>query len=116
MLGFDDVVLDVGIEAVFIELIKVRRIEDRHIDVAGAEQIVDQHLFAILAEFVQWPHLFRRAERAVKRVEAFDPALSMLVFPILGVGVPKMHVAVYYKDLLSIMFVHASLLLSDPIK
>src|SRR5215831_8512057 len=89
MLGLDDVVLEVRIEAVFVELIKVGRIEDCHIDITGAEQIIDQNLFAISAEFVQWPHLFGWAQRAVKRVEAFDPALPVFAFPILGAGVPK---------------------------
>src|ERR1700751_1977821 len=42
-------------------------------------------------------------------MKAFDPALTVLVFPILGAGVPEMHVAVDYEDVVSVMFVHVSL-------
>src|ERR1700730_7712816 len=110
MLGLDDVVLDVRVEAVVVELIKIGRVEDRHVDVAGAEQVVDQHLFAISAKLFEGPHLLRRAEAAVKGVKAFDPALPVFVFPILGVGVPEMHVAIDDKDVVPVMLVHAFLL------
>src|SRR6516225_10023623 len=110
MLGLDNVVLQVSVEAVLVELIEIGRVEDRHVDIAGAEQVVDQHLFAIAAKFVERPHLLGRAQAAVKGVKAFDPALPVLVFPILGVGVPEMHVAIDDKDVVSVMFVHVSLL------
>src|SRR5215831_16439370 len=109
MLGLDDVVLQVSIEAVLVELVEVGRVQDRHVDIAGAEKVVDQYLFAIAAKFVERPDLLGRAQAAVKGVKAFDPALSVLVFPILGVGVPEMHVTVDNKDVLSIMLVHVSL-------
>src|SRR6516164_1466543 len=109
MLGLDDVVLDVRIETVLVELVKIGRVEDGHVDVAGAEQIVDEHLFTVSAKLVERPHLLRRAEAAVKSVKAFDPALPILVFPILWVGVPEMHVAVDYKDVMPVMIVHVSL-------
>jgi hypothetical protein len=48
----------------------------------------------------------------MKGVEAFDPALAVFVFPILGVGVPEMHVAVDHKDAVPVMLVHASLRVS----
>src|SRR6516162_524222 len=98
-----------GGEAVLVELIGVGRVKDRHIDIAGAEQIVDQHLFAIAAEFVERPHLLRRAEAAVKGVKALDPALPVLVSPILGVGVPEMHMAVDHKDVVPVTSVHVFL-------
>ena len=51
MLGLDDVVLQVSVEAVFIEFIKIGRVQDRHVDIAGAKQVVDQNLFTIAAKF-----------------------------------------------------------------
>src|SRR5215467_1227402 len=110
MLGLDNVVLQVGVEAVLVELIEIGRVQDRHIDIAGTEQVVDQYLFAIAAKFVERPHLLGRAQTAVKGVKTFDPALPVLVFPILGVGVPKMHVTVDNEDVMSIMTVHLPLL------
>src|SRR5215471_2406862 len=110
MLGLDHVVLQVSIEAVLVELIEIGRVQDRHIDIAGMEEVVDQYIFAIAAKFVEWPHLIGRAQAAVKGVKAFDPALPVLVFPILGVGVPKMHMTVDNEDVVSIMTVHLPLL------
>src|SRR6516162_6450560 len=109
MLGLDDVVLDVRIETVLVELVKIGRVEDGHVDVAGAEQIVDEHLFTVSAKLVERPHLLRWAEAAVKSVKAFDPALPVLVFPIRWVRVPEMHVPVDYKDIMPVMIVHFSL-------
>src|SRR5215467_8737116 len=110
MLGFDDVVLEVRVEAVLVELIEVGRVENGHVDIAVSEQIFDQSRFAVLAKFLERPHRVGWAESAVIGVKAFDPAFPVFVLPILGVGVPKMHMAVDDKDVLSIMLVHASLL------
>src|SRR5215472_9904325 len=110
MLGLDDVVLQVSIEAVLVELVEVGRVQDRHVDIAGAEQVVDQYLFAIAAKFVERPDLLGRAQAAVKSVKAFDPTLAVLVFPVLWVGVPEMHVTVDNEDVVPIMTVHLPLL------
>src|SRR6516162_4296217 len=110
MLGLDDAVLEVSIEAVLVELVEIGRVQDRHVDIAAAEQVVDQNLFAIAAKFIERPHLIGRVQAAVKGVKAFDPALPVPGFPILGVGVPKMHVTVDNEDVVSIMTVHLPLL------
>src|SRR6516165_11245151 len=114
MLGLDDVVLQVSVEAVFIEFIKIGRVQDRHVDIAGAKQVVDQNLFTIAAKFFERPYLLGRAQAAVKGVKAFDPALPVLVLPILGIGIPEMHMAVDYKNVLPVMSVHAFLLSVRP--
>ena len=48
MLGFDNVVLGVRVEAVLVELIEVGRVENRHVDIAVTEQVIDERLFAVL--------------------------------------------------------------------
>jgi hypothetical protein len=67
---------------------------DGHLDVAASEQIVGQCFFIISTKLLERPHLLCRAEAGVKRVKAFDPALPVFVFPVLGIGVPEMHMAV----------------------
>src|SRR5262249_40575795 len=106
MLGLEDVVLDVRVEAVLVELIEIGRVENGHVDVTGAEQIVDHHLRAVATEFVERPYRLGWAETAVIGIETLGPALSVFVAPVLWIGVPQMGVAVDDEDVLSIMLVH----------
>src|SRR5207245_1064506 len=69
----------------------------------------DKHPFAISTKRIERPYLLRWAKAAVKGVKAFDPALPVLVSPILGVGVPEMHVAVDHKEVVPVMIVHVFL-------
>src|SRR5260370_37047293 len=96
------------IEAVFVELIKVSRVEDGHIDVAGAEQVIDQRLVAIAAKFLEGPHCLGRTEGAVISEKAPDPALPVFIFPVFGVGIPAMHMAVDHEDVATLIMVHLS--------
>src|SRR3984893_5877227 len=109
MLGFDNVVLGVRVEAVVVELIEVGRVENGHVDIAVTEQVIDERLFAVAAEFLERPHGVSRAEGTVISVKAFDPALPVFVSPILGVGVPKMHVPVEFWMCVPVIMVHVSL-------
>src|SRR5205807_5697099 len=59
--------------------------------------------------FLERPHSVSRAEGTVISVKAFDPALPVFVPPILGVGVPKMHVPVDHKQIVPVIMVHVSL-------
>src|SRR5215831_5284690 len=105
-LGLEGIVLDMRVEAVLVKLIEIGRVENGHVDVTAAEQIVDHHLLAVATELVERPYRLRRAEAAVIGVETLGPALSVFVAPVLWIGVPQMGVAIDDEDVLSIMIVH----------
>src|SRR6516165_2174113 len=89
MFGLDDVVLQVSVESALVELIEIGRIEDRHVDIAGAEQVVDQHLFAVPAKFVERPHLLGRAQAAVKGGKHLIQLSPCLFFQFSGLASQK---------------------------
>ena len=71
------VLLDV-VEALRVPLLQVRRLEDRHVDVALAEDVLLEVLDRVLLEVLERPVRLGGPE-ALVRVEALDPALGVLL-------------------------------------
>jgi hypothetical protein len=57
---------------------QVRRLEDRHVDVARVEDVAHQVFFGVLLVLVQRPPCVLRTQ-AVVAVEALDPAFGVLL-------------------------------------
>src|SRR3954447_14789338 len=101
------VLLD-GVEALRVPLLQVRRLEDRHVDVALGEDVLLEVVERVLLEVLQRPVRLRRAE-ALVGVEALDPALRVLLgarLPVLGARVPEVEMAVEDEVLLAVLLVH----------
>ena len=94
------------IEAFVVEVLQIGGQEEPDIDVAIFEEVFHKILFAIFAVLLERPDVFLRAEGTVVVVEAPDPALAVLVAPVLRACIPPMHVAVNHKILLAVLFVH----------
>ena len=71
------VLLDV-VEPLRVPLLQVRRLEDRHVDVALVEDVLLEVLDRVLLEVLDRPVRLGRPEPLV-RVEALDPALGVLL-------------------------------------
>ena len=103
------VLLDV-VEAVRVPLLQVRRLEDRHVDVALVEDVLLEVLDRVLLEVLERPVRLRRPEPLVG-VEALDPPLGVLLralHPVLRARVPEVQVAVEDEVLLAVLLVHAA--------
>ena len=111
---FDEVaVLRGGVEAVLVPLAQVGRLQDRDVDVALLELLAHQLLFGDLLELLDRLVGLGRSQRLVG-VEALDPALGVLLGtldPVLGRGVPVVHVGVDDEVLLTVLLVHGDSLL-----
>ena len=97
-----------GVEALLVPLLQVRRLEDRHVDVAVLEDVLHQVVLGVLLEVLDRPVRLRRPE-ALVGVEALDPALGVLLrarHPVVRGRVPEVHVAVDDEVLLAVLLVH----------
>jgi hypothetical protein len=104
------VLLDV-VEPVGVPLPQVRRLEDRAVDVALAEDVPIEVLLGVLHELLDRPMGLGRPE-ALVGVEALDPALGVLLralHPVLRARVPEVDVAVHHEVLLAVLLVHGVL-------
>src|SRR6185312_3744929 len=95
-----------GVEPVMVEFVEVRGVENGHVDMAVAEQVLFHALFPIVAEFLERPDRVRRAHATVILVEALYPAFAVLVPPVPGPCIPQMRMAIDHEDTFSIVPVH----------
>ena len=97
-----------GVEALLVPLLQIGRLEHGHVHIAVLEDVLHQVFLGVLLEVLQRPVRLRRAQAHVG-VEAFDPALGVLLrpgHPVVRGGVPVVHVAVYHEVLLAVLLVH----------
>src|SRR6185295_9827365 len=82
------------VEALLEEVQEVRRLEDRDVDVALDEEVLEQVLLAVLLVLLPRPDVLGRREPGVVVVEAGDPALAVVVLLVLRAAVPPVDVPV----------------------
>src|SRR5215216_1864912 len=95
-----------GVEALDVEVLQVRGLEDRLVHVSDFEEVMDEVLLGVLLVFVERPHVLRGTEVAVVVVEAVDEARAVLVGLVLRAGVPEVHMPVYNEVLAALALVH----------
>src|SRR2546425_9888431 len=82
-------------ESFVVEVIQGLRLENRHVDVAFPEDIVERFLLAVVGIGVPVPHIFLRAQGFRVVIEAIDPTLGEVgPQPILLRRVPNVEVVV----------------------
>src|SRR2546425_23933 len=88
-------------EPLVIEVHQRLRFEDRHVDAAVEEHVVQGFLLAIIRIRIPVPDVLRRTEGLRVVVEAIDPSLRQVrPQPVVLGGVPDMEVVVCDKDVL----------------
>src|ERR1700722_1451252 len=90
-----------GVETVLVEIGQIGRLQDRHIVVAGYEQVIEHRLGVVLLELAEFPLLRRWAEIGMVGIKALDELLAVNVLLVRRASVPEMRMSVDDKNFLT---------------